>query len=202
MKGSCPRLGERPRAQSPDPSWPRFQQTQALRTCTDSGSGCLGALKGGSQVLRATRHRHPPSAELGAADAVSRHRGETAVRSDSDRGQPGIPAAQQRSAGSAASNDPSGCRPFLPRGRYCGPELGSRPRHLARAPPNSVNPSSCMAGRGSLTARRLRAAPRSRDARGIFFFWQTFWVRRAEPGRAGKALRAGRLRPSGNFAEM
>lgn len=50
--------------------------------------------------------------------------------------------------------------------------------------------------------QRLRAAPRPRGARGIFFWETSLWVRRAEPGRAGKALRAGRLRPSGNFAEM
>lgn len=92
------------------------------------------------------------------------------MRSNSDRGQPRVPAAQQRSAGSAASDALGGCRPFLPRGRYRGPGLGPRPRHPARAPPNSVDPSSCMAGRGSLTARRLQAAPRSRGARGIFFF--------------------------------
>lgn len=157
-----------------------------------------GTIEGEVKFCDPHAQSHPPSAELGAADAASGHRGETAVRYDSDRGRPQVPAAQQRSAGSAASNTPGGCRPFLPRGRYRGPGLGPRPRHPARAPPNSVDPSSCMAGRGSLTARRLRAAPRSRGARGIFFLANFL----GPQGRAGEGRKSAPRREAATIREL
>lgn len=202
MKGSCPRLGERPRAQSPDPSWPRFQQTQALRACTDSGSGCLGALKGKSSSASYT----PQSPALGGAwgcrcgvRASRGDRGEIRFRPRTVR-DPCSPAAL---SGERSAQCPERLPPLpparavlralagiaAPTSRPCTPQLreplvlhgGARLSYRAAAPGGSSVP---------------------RRAGHFFFFWQTFWVRRAEPGRAGKALRAGRLRPSGNFAEM
>lgn len=168
MKGSCPRLGERPRAQSPDPSWPRFQeQTQAPRACTDSGSGCLGALKGKTSSEIHTPQSHPPSAELGAADAASGHRGEIRFRPRTAPG-PCSPAAlsRERSVRRPRRLPPLSPARAVPRARAGIAAPTSRPC----TPPTPWTPRPAWRGAAPLprggSGRLLGPA-----ARGAFFFF-------------------------------
>lgn len=150
--------------------------------------------------------KSPALSGAGVADAAApRHRGETAARSDpiadsresaaQQQGASRAPAATAPSSRAGGTPGLSGDRAPLRQGR--GPDIPT-----VRAPTPCPLVAPCMSGHGSLTARWLQTTPRPRGARGIFFWKTSLWVRRAEPGRAGKALRAGRLRPSGNFAGM
>lgn len=179
MKGSGPRFRERPWAQSPDRSWPPFQeQTQAPRARTDPGSGCLLGM--GAKFWEPHAPKSPALGGVGVADAAPGHHPETVVTTV------GTTAALGRCSPAALSGERGissrgSRRPFLPHRLDRGPERGSlpsaprtRPRHPARPHPNSVDPG--RAPRGGARFPYPAAAPDGSSAprRAGHFFLGNF----------------------------